>query len=230
MQTGVGFGMDYDERFAFSIERAQRPFLNSRFVEVVNCIQPVKDKLQTAGNRVADIGCGSCAALRALSCLYPLPEYCGFDVSVEVLRLAQRLSPNIVTCLIEGKTFPERHQRNAFDLVITTDALHDMSDPLSVLKNVNLILKQDGIYLLCEPNPNLSHHWSGPMHFGISLSVCLPSATQAPPFAGIGQLGLTDNLINRIGHEAGFLVETQSHVEDLFHVYYVLKKKRTSLL
>jgi 2-polyprenyl-3-methyl-5-hydroxy-6-metoxy-1,4-benzoquinol methylase len=235
MQCGVGFKMDCEHDFSNSIERAQKPFLNHSFLEAVDRILPVTQLLQKNGCRVVDIGCGTCTALRALASRYSGALFCGFDISEKVLSLAKELNissnAKIQTHLIDySSAFPLSIFQSSFDLAITTDALHDTSDPLAMLKAVHSLLTPDGIYLLCEPNPKLASHWSAPMHFGISLAACLPSGTTSDPYTGLGQLGLTDTVLKNLAIKAGFAVHPQTHVEDLFHSYYILSKLSLSSL
>ncbi len=229
MRSGFGFQMDCDDGFCASIERAQRPFLTHGFLQAVESVLPVKQKLEERGTRVADIGCGTCTALRSLASRFPLPAFFGFDVSEKVLKLARDLNASCgadvqtsaIDCAME---FPPRELWGSFDLVITTDALHDMSDPVAMLRAVAKLLNPQGVYFLCEPNHELAKHWSAPMHYGISLAACLPSASCCPPRAGIGQLGLTLELLAGLAREAGFAVLPQSQVDNFFHSFFVLVK------
>lgn len=147
-----------------------------------------------------------------------------------MLRIARQLNDAagaiITTHHIDSSVpFPSPEMANSFDLAITTDALHDISDPVVSLRAVWSLLKPDGIYLLCEPNPALSKHWSAPMHFGVSLAACLPSGTCSPPYAGIGQLGLTESVLTNLAGKTGFIVRSQPHATtDMFHSFYILSK------
>ncbi len=236
MRSGVGFAMDCDRDFGCSIERAQKPFLKHGFLEAVERILPVKETLARADACVVDIGCGTCTALRALYARYPLPGYFGLDSSEKVLSLGRELNAlsgaKIETRLVDCccSPFSEPSLSNSFDLAISTDVIHDMCDPVAMLKAVQSLLKPNGVYLVCEPNSKLASHWSAPMHFGVSLAACLPSGTCCPPRLGIGQLGMTPEVLEQMSSEAGFVVDHQAHIDDFFHSFYVLKKRSMSCL
>jgi SAM-dependent methyltransferase len=106
-----------------------------------------------AGIRVADIGCGSGAAVLTMARAYPASEVRGYDVdplSVERARAsaAQEGLENAHFEVCDAESIPTDP---GFDLITTFDVIHDLARPRPVLAHFRAALRPDGTFLMVEP-------------------------------------------------------------------------------
>lgn len=79
------------------------------------------------------------------------------DYSEEMIKQAKKgeYSNNLVFEVADATCLP--YQDNSFDVVIIANALHVMPDPILALKEINRVLKDNGILIA----PNFVNHKSG---------------------------------------------------------------------
>ena len=120
---------DYDRRWSFYIGATIRETLG-------------RIDLQPE-NRVLDVGCGTGVLLEALSNTTPGTLLAGVDPSGDMLAVArQRLDETVSLkqSYAEKLPFPEE----AFDVVISTNALHYFRNPPGALEEMYRVLAPDG--------------------------------------------------------------------------------------
>jgi len=216
MQTGVGIPYDIGGRR--TAEGEKKFLIYSNAVLVPRVLQQIgwEEKLSKGGAKWGDVGCGSGVLMLQMAKKYPHSSFCGFDVSKEGLasfaeKLKEENLTNVHICnVLEGKPLPEDQ---SFDFITLIDVLHDLSDPVSVLRAVRASLKPDGKLLTMDPfsknsfkeNLQASGIPNAGLEYAISLFSCLQCSTSGENVkAGIGFKGLNEKLVEEFRQQSNF--------------------------
>jgi SAM-dependent methyltransferase len=227
-ETGVG--VPYDRLGAGGASRIAEmgaPWTRTALVdEVVPQVEGLVQRL-TNGADVADLGCGTALALRVLAEAFPASRYAGYDPSsVAIARAREQVGSLPIELHVAGV---RAMGEDSFDVVLTFDALHDMSHPQRVAEGVRRSLRPDGIWLVKEirssgdfakdrRNPVLA------MLYGLSVSACLPSGTAERGGAGLGTLGLPPQRLESLVREAGFRSVQTIDIGEPANLYYAIRR------
>lgn len=95
------------------------------------------------GDAILDVGCGTGALLAAMAGRVPASRLAGVDLSPAMLAVARRRLEGralLVAADAADLPFPDR----AFDLVVSTSALHYWPDPAAGLAEIARVLKPEG--------------------------------------------------------------------------------------
>ncbi|NMO53932.1 class I SAM-dependent methyltransferase [Actinoplanes sp. TBRC 11911] len=204
---GVGWAQHAPDLFA-GIAEFFRPGYQANLVRRwLPALDGVVGKL-TAGAKVADVGSGFGHSTMLMAAAFPSSTFHGIDFhepSVEAARreaaergLADRVSFAVGRAVdLTG---------DEYDLVTFFDALHDMGDPVAVLRRVAAKLSADGTVMLVEPNTsaNLLDNINpvGRSFAATSVALCLPAAlAQNGPYALGNHAG--EEVLRGIAAEAG---------------------------
>jgi ubiquinone/menaquinone biosynthesis C-methylase UbiE len=117
-----------------------------------------------AGGRVAEIGCGSGSLLDALAARFPKARFTGIDALAQA-----RESGRVSVRAGDASTVALQ----AYDVVLSVEALHDMADPATVLRAVRSAAGAHGLFVAIEPvadDPVAARYLSS-----LSALHCLPS-------------------------------------------------------
>jgi ubiquinone/menaquinone biosynthesis C-methylase UbiE len=161
---------------------------------------------------VADVGCGAGLALIEIAKAYPLCELHGYEISAHALRRAEanKRMAGLHHVHFHDMRAEPLPQDASFDLVCTFDCLHDMTDPLGVLRAIRRALRPEGILLVAEIKArptyeeNVERNPMAAMMYARSVMSCMSSALSEPGGAGLGTLGLHKDLLRQMTLEAGF--------------------------
>jgi SAM-dependent methyltransferase len=176
--------------------------------------------------RVADVGCGGGWAGIALARRFPAVRVDGYDVDGPTVELARRN--------VEAEGLAERMRvlqqdpaakapAGAYDLVIALECVHDMPDPVSVLKAMRRMVRQDGRVLVGDmagaeeftPDGDLVQR----ALYGFSVLICLPDAMTGSPDGATGTV-MRPSTMHRLARAAGFAAAVPLDVEhDLWRFY-----------
>lgn len=125
----------YDRRWSFYVSESINETLRRM------SIQP--------NDRVLDIGCGTGALLQALHQRYSRIELTGIDTSAEMLALAAaKLGCGARLCLASAQQLPVRD--DAFDVVISTSALHYFREPARALAEMGRVARPEGLVVITD--------------------------------------------------------------------------------
>lgn len=187
--TTVGGGIpfsDFGDRMVTGIDRGNRPsmtvLLTRRWLPTM---PDIVDRLR-AGGKVADIGCGSGAAVAAIADAFPQTEVFGFDISVDsVARARISTSAANASFVIAGPEALDDH--GPFDLVTALDVIHDLASPQDALESIRASLTPGGTLLMMEPriaaSPADNRNDRAALLYGISTFHCM---TQSLAVGGAG--------------------------------------------
>jgi 2-polyprenyl-3-methyl-5-hydroxy-6-metoxy-1,4-benzoquinol methylase len=178
----------FGERMVTGIDRASTPSMTILLTRKWLPKMPdVVERLE-AGGRIADIGCGSGSAVRAMARAYPLASVVGFDIDKRSIEraVAGTTEPN-ASFVVGGSDAIK--DSGPFDLVTMFDVVHDLSDPLGVLHEVRESMSDTGVLLMMEPRiaakleDNINDRAS--LLYGISTFHCMTQSL-AGSGAGLG--------------------------------------------
>ncbi len=209
-RTGEGFGWgEHVHDVHEGCERFFRPGYNAHLVaEWLPALDGVVDKLER-GALVADVGCGHGASTILMAQAYPNLTVVGSDYhdgSIETARrrasdagVADRVSFQISPAASYGGT--------GYDVVTMFDCLHDMGDPVGAARHVRDTLKEDGTWMIVEPNAGdraeENFNPVGRAYYAFSTLLCTPaSLSQGVGLALGAQAG--EARIREVVQAAGF--------------------------
>jgi SAM-dependent methyltransferase len=207
---------------------ANRPlFANLLGSEWLPAVADVHSRLQAdPPARVADVACGAGWSSIAIARAYPKVVVDGYDLDEASVELARE---NVAgTEVADRVTF---HQRDAGDsdlagsyqLVAVFEALHDMSQPVEVLRALRGLVAEDGAVVVMDER--VADAFTAPgdeierLMYTYSVLCCLPVGLADTPSAGTGTVMRADTL-RRYATEAGFTgVEVLPIEHEVFRFY-----------
>jgi 2-polyprenyl-3-methyl-5-hydroxy-6-metoxy-1,4-benzoquinol methylase len=181
MRNGGGvdfriYGVDLVE----AIDRMNGPAVSALLTRKWLPVMPDVVERLDRGIAVADVGCGSGAAVVAVAKAFPASEIVGFDIdeaSVERAR-ARAESENLTNARFERVAAESMGSEGPFGLIMSFDVIHDMADPVASLRGILASLDVNGTYLMVEPNAgaDLAQNLNplGATFYSISVLHCLP--------------------------------------------------------
>lgn len=150
--TGVAFGAFdlHDLQAAFT-----RPVFRHHLVQNwLPALPDVQAKL-SAGSpvRIAEVGCGTGVAALTVADAYPEARIDGFDLDEASIRVAQEAAER--QGLADRVHFEARDAGDptipgAYDLVMAIEMIHDVPDPVSVLRTMRTLAGADGTVLVAD--------------------------------------------------------------------------------
>jgi SAM-dependent methyltransferase len=180
--------------------------------------------------RVADLACGGGISSIAIARAYESVRVDGLDLdeaSIELARLHLEEHPDVagrVEFLHRDAADPGLTGR--YDLVTIFEALHDMSQPVEVLRAVHGLLKDGGVVLVCDERA--ADEFTAPADelerflYGASILHCLPVGMQGSSPAGTGTVMRTPT-VQRYAAEAGFDGFEVLPIENDLYRFYLLR-------
>ena len=109
--------------------------------EILNIVQLYKTK-----GEVLDIGCG-------VGFLVELATKMGYNAQgIDPSMAARFAREERGLNIIQGNLFEAKFPDKRFDIIVMNHVLEHISEPVPLLREVNRILKNDGIFITCQPN------------------------------------------------------------------------------
>lgn len=115
-------------------------FLNPFYIARKNLLNAIKDYGKLIGGKTVDIGCGS----KPYEKFFASDVYLGLEIETETNQTEKKAD-----FYYDGKIFP--FEDKSFDSAISNQVLEHVFTPVEFLKEVNRILKQEGLFLLTVP-------------------------------------------------------------------------------
>jgi 2-polyprenyl-3-methyl-5-hydroxy-6-metoxy-1,4-benzoquinol methylase len=150
--TGAAFGLFglHDVQAAFT-----RPvFVNHLTQNWLPALPEVQQKLESGAHvRIAEIGCGEGLAAIVLAKAYPNAEVDGYDLDEASIAVAQKEAS--AAGVADRARFEVRDAADPtiagdYDLVMGIEMLHDMSDPVGILRTMKRLAGDNGTVLIVD--------------------------------------------------------------------------------
>lgn len=163
---------------------------------------------------------------------FPNSTFVGLDYGEDAIKSAKHLVDsmgvhNVTLQQTNAEAMPETWD-GTFDFVYVYDVIHDTSNPIKILSNINKLLKADGIFSMVEINCKSDHFENRnnsalAMCYSSSIYYCLPSSLNSPPFAGQGACwGIQE--IRKTLLACGFRVEKQHVMNGERTINFICRK------
>jgi SAM-dependent methyltransferase len=186
-RTGDGLSYaDYGRHIRHGIAAFNRPmFVHQLTAEWLPALPEVHDRLCSGTARVLDLGCGLGHSSVALAAAYPSITVRGVDMDEASIAEARRTAADAgvadrVAFTLADAAHPV--DGGPFDLVTVFEALHDMADPVGVLRAARSVLAEGGSVFIGDER--VADTFTAPagelerLQYAFSVLHCLP-ATRA---------------------------------------------------
>ena len=229
----TGIGLSYDKLGPSGAHRTERMLGPWARLALVPKIVPALDGLQErleAGMLVADVGCGAGVALTTLASAFPRSTFHGYELSRHALDRAEARvrEAGLTNVEVFHRRAEELPAEGRYGFVLTFDCLHDMTRPSDAIAAIRRTIAEDGTWLIKDirctddwadlrRNPMLA------MFYGFSVTACMSSALSEPGGAGLGTVGFTPTVAERMVRDAGFTRFTVHDFEDPANLYYEVR-------
>ena len=102
-----------------------------------------------ASDRILDIGCGTAVLLQKILAEHPSVEVVGADLCLEMVKVArEKLEGQTPVFNAQAQYLPFRSE--SFDLVVSCNAFHYMSNPELCLSEISRVLKPQGKVVITD--------------------------------------------------------------------------------
>jgi SAM-dependent methyltransferase len=188
---------------------------------------PGLDQRLERGIDVVDVGCGRGKALMHLAERFPRSRFTGIDVSEPAMAaaIAEAVERDLHNIKFLHADAAKWDAREAFDLVLAFDAIHDQPEPGQVLENIRRALRTDGVFLMQDiaaascVHGNMNHP-VGPFIYTISCMHCM-SVSLAGGGPGLGAAWGKELALEMLA-DAGFdQVRVEQLPHDIMNYYYI---------
>lgn len=229
-RTGLGLSWEaHGEGASHFLCRTNRPFHLQLADHIITLMDGVVERL-ASGGAVLDVGCGSGTALTELAKAFPNSQFLGIDPATNMIAEAEERYAEMPNVSFEVGYGEEIAETDKYDLVTTFDCMHDMTDPEGTMRAVHRSIKIDGAWLIKDirSHDTYEENLENPvaaMMFGFSVMYCMSSALSKPGGAGLGTLGFSPAVCERMASDAGFSrFKILEFDDDPFNHYYQLRR------
>jgi hypothetical protein len=228
-RTGGGVNWrEYGRDMSEGQEWGNRPAYINSLAEWLASVDDLHERL-SSGARVADVGCGGGWSSIAIARAYPDVSIDGFDLDVPAIERARRnaeaegLSDRVRFHAVDPA---EAGHGDVYDVVTAFECIHDMPQPVPVLRTMRSMAAGDGIVLVMDEN--VAPEFIAPgdeverILYGFSTLVCLPDGMSHPGSVGTGAV-MRPGVLEGYAREAGFAGVEILPIEGGFWRFYRLR-------
>ena len=179
------------------------------------------------GIDVVDVGCGRGKALLHLAQRFPRSRFTGIDFSeaATASAVAEAAEQSLHNLTFKAADAAKWNVREAFDVVLAFDAIHDQPAPAEVLENIRRALRPGGLFLMQDiaaascVHGNMNHPIA-PLIYTISCMHCM-SVSLAGGGPGLGAAWGKELALEMLA-DAGFgEVRVEQLPHDIMNYYYI---------
>ena len=223
---GVDFG-DYGPHMMHGQGAINRPAFTHDLVPTwIGSIEGLTERLNR-GATIADLGSGLGWASIAMARQLPGASVIGWDLDPASVATARgNAAAAGVQVRFEQANAAAMGREGPFDLITILEALHDMSNPVEVLRAAREVLADGGLVLIADEK--VADRFTAPgdelerMMYGWSITHCLPAAMAEQPSAAIGTV-LRAPIVHELARAAGFGSSETLDVDAGFFQLHVLR-------
>lgn len=174
------------------------------------------------GAKVADVACGVGWAAVSLARAYPNITVDGFDLDETSIEMASRNAQEAGVAdrvRFEARDAAAPGLEGRYDLAIVVESIHDLSQPVAVLRAIREMLKPGGTLIVADERTEES--FTAPaseterLFYAYSVLCCLPSAMDDHTSAATGTV-MRQTTFERYAKDAGFDEVTVMPIEHDF--------------
>jgi 2-polyprenyl-3-methyl-5-hydroxy-6-metoxy-1,4-benzoquinol methylase len=178
--------------------------------------------------RIADVGCGAGWASIGLALTYPRVRVDGFDLDPPSVTLARANASQMGVA--DRVHFMVRDAADVapaepYDLVLAFECIHDMADPVGVLRAMRTLAGERGAVLVVDEHVGESfserNPATEPILYGFSVLHCLPVSMVDQPSAATGTV-MRLGTLRGYALAASFREVTVLPIENPFYTFYRL--------
>ncbi|WP_084965773.1 class I SAM-dependent methyltransferase [Thermoactinospora rubra] len=228
-----GGGVPYERfrpRFTSVMDQLSRGLFDTQLVDGILPLTGELPERLAAGIRAADIGCGTGHAVNVLAAAFPDSTFVGYDISPEAIERAraEARDAGLANARFEVRDVAELGVEREYEAVFAFDAIHDLADPASALRNVWRALTGDGVFVMMDikASSRLEDNIgspTAPLLYTMSTLHCM-TVSLARDGAGLGTCW-GEQLARRMLADAGFQVLSVGDVpDDPLDVVYLCRK------
>ncbi|GAB4003668.1 class I SAM-dependent methyltransferase [Glycomyces albus] len=180
--------------------------------------------------RLLDLGCGCGHSAFALARVYPNATVLGVDLDKESIAEAREaadeegLADRVSFSDVDAASLVAEQR---FDLVTMFETLHDMGDPVGVLRTSRALLADGGTVMVADERISDGLAVPGDLlerfQFGWSVTHCLPATLAEDPVEANGTM-LRSSTMARWAGEAGFEEFAIAPIENDFWRFYLMRE------
>ncbi|XP_006813469.1 S-adenosylmethionine-dependent methyltransferase Rv2258c-like, partial [Saccoglossus kowalevskii] len=194
--------------------------------------EEVKAKL-VPGTVVCDVGCGSGMPMCTVAQLYPACQFYGVDLSEKTIAAARtralEMKLSNVTFLQCDASKMADNWKSKFDIVFAIDVVHDLPRPDLVHNEIMRIMKDDGIYIIEEPDGHSNHADNIGMHHAAwrytwSMFRCLATSLYFDNSFGLGAMWGKERVMEFL-EQMGFECVSSYTLDKIRRIVYLCRKK-----
>ena len=204
--------IDYGSEFRDSIASLNRPmFLNQLGTDWIPSMPDVDRRLRAdPPARVADVGCGTGWSSIAIAQAYPKARVDGIDLDEPSIATARQNAAKAGVAdrvRFEARDAGAAGRAASYDLVTAFETIHDMSDPIAVLKTMRSLAAPDATVFIADER--VAEAFTAPgdererFMYGWSVLHCLAVGRVDPPALGTGTV-MRPDILRGYASQAGF--------------------------
>ena len=146
LECGVFEDMETAKRYNKEVRQWMR-MVSKSFVSVAR-------KWGVTGGKVLDVGTGTASLAIGFAKRIPGVEVTGLDLSDVILELArdnaQKSEVSLRVCFQKGDAEDMPFEDDTFDLVISSDTLHLVKNPMKMFNEIHRVLKPEGRFFISD--------------------------------------------------------------------------------
>lgn len=208
-----------------------RPLLLHVLPDQLGDVASLRQRLGRPGARVADVGCGVGWAAIGLASRYPGLRVDGFDPDEPAIQLARvNADEHGVADRVTFHAVDAAHPPTdaGYDFVLACECIHDMSDPVSVLRSMRELAGDGGEVVVIDERVGERFHAPGDeverLMYGYSILICLLDGRSRSPSRATGTV-IRPSTMRAYAQEAGFRdIEELPIDHETFRYYRLLTR------
>lgn len=215
-----------------------RPFyLNAVGQILEDSLEPATvERLKKTGGKIADIGVGYAWSSIGVARHFAAARVDAYDLDEPSIEAAKSniaregLEGRVVAHCADAATALDNKDEESYDLVMALECIHDMNDPITVLKTMRLLSGDTGEVIIMDERVADEFHQTyaskNPIEqalYGFSCVCCLPDGKSRPNSVATGTV-MRPKILRMYAQQAGFRdIEILPVEHDFFYFYKLIK-------